>query len=131
MNFNINSSKLSRNLYTYISCTAYVVKSPYFSDLFLLVSCISQYLLSMCWEFSPSFVVYYFGCGVEPCWTWRIIFLTNVFHRIKNLWGKLEFGYVESVFPVYFYNKDILLHTIYTGKFLTVKGQYYPYLRTS
>jgi len=37
---------------------------------------------------------------------------------------------VESVFPVYFYNKDILLHTIYTGKFLTVKGQYYLYLCT-
>jgi len=37
---------------------------------------------------------------------------------------------VESVFSVYFYNKDILLHTVYTEKFLTVKRQYYLYLCT-
>lgn len=45
MDFNINSSKLSRNLCTCISCAADVVKSLCFSGMSLLVCCIIQYVV--------------------------------------------------------------------------------------
>ena len=41
-----------------------------------------------------------------------------------------SFDIVESVYPVYFCNEAILLHTVYTENFLTVKWQYYLYLCT-